>query len=516
MKLRTVLNGIAALAVVGGLYTFAFCMKDEVNTDSISGKFYETSAETQQTEQTDTVQTEKASIDIFSDAAHNKVLKEKADIPESAEEAQVNKRFDLNPEYEAVTTAPDEVVITPLYVTEAETEAVVTAVPEAMTEEEVTEAQPEEADETAASETTAAEEEFTDHIVAEVTVEAPEAFADAAESEADLLSELDRETTPVTDEAVTDSTDDIERRLEQMQEDIDASTQPTDDSVYDYSDYFETTPAWSETAPSDTALTAFDPEAGEIFTARVDGTVQQFDAYQLVSMIVSTEMSPSFSPEALKAQAVAAYSYVKYHNVNGLVPTVLVKRDIPQEVTDAVNAVWGKCCYYNGKVAQTVYTASSAGTTASAVNVWGGADVPYLTSVATPFDAQSDLNYGVITVFTEDQIRTALESSLGITLSEDPANWLTVTSRVDGNYVSGLNVDNQLTISGMRLREKVLKYSIKSWCFDVSYADGEFTFITYGYGHGVGMSQNGANILGKQGYTYDQILAYYFPGITIE
>ena len=254
MKLRTVLNGIAALAVVGGLYTFAFCMKDEVNTDSISGKFYETPAETQQTEQTDTVQTEKASIDIFSDAAHNKVLKEKADIPESAEEAQVNKRFDLNPEYEAVTTAPDEVVITPLYVTEAETEAVVTAVPEVMTEEEVTEAQPEEADETTASETTAAEEEFTDHIVAEVTVEAPEAFADAAESEADLLSELDRETTPVTDGAVTDSTDDIERRLEQMQEDIDASTQPTDDSVYDYSDYFETTPAWSETAPSDLSL----------------------------------------------------------------------------------------------------------------------------------------------------------------------------------------------------------------------------------------------------------------------
>lgn len=230
-----------------------------------------------------------------------------------------------------MTTAPDEVVITPLYVTEAETEAVVTAVPEVMTEEEVTEAQPEEADETTASETTAAEEEFTDHIVAEVTVEAPEAFADAAESEADLLSELDRETTPVTDGAVTDSTDDIERRLEQMQEDIDASTQPTDDSVYDYSDYFETTPAWSETAPSDTALTTFDPEAGEIFTARVDGTVQQFDAYQLVSMIVSTEMSPSFSPEALKAQAVAAYSYVKYHNVNGLVPTVLVKEIFPRK-----------------------------------------------------------------------------------------------------------------------------------------------------------------------------------------
>lgn len=516
MKLRTVLNGIAALAVVGALYTFAFCITDEINTDSISGEYYyDTSVETQQTEQTDIVQTEKASVDIFSNAAHNKVLKEKADIPESAEEEQVNRRFDLNPDYEAVTTAPDEVVITPLYSTQAaETEAVETAVPEAMTEEEVTEVQTEEAaPEADVSETTAAEEEFTDHIVAEVTVEAPEAFADADESEADLLSELDRETEATT---VTESTDDIERKLEEMQEYIDSATQPTDDSVYDYSGYFETTPATSETAPSETALSSFTPDGGEIFTARVDGTVQQFDAYQLVSMIVSTEMSPSFSPEALKAQAVAAYSYVKYHNVNGLIPTVLVKRDIPQEVTDAVNAVWGKCCYYNGKVAQTVYTASSAGATASAVNVWGGADVPYLTSVPTPFDAQSDPNYGVITVFTEEQMRTALESSLGITLSDDPASWLTVTSRVDGSYVSGLNVDNQVTISGMRLREKVLKYSIKSWCFDVSYADGEFTFITYGYGHGVGMSQNGANILGKQGYTYDQILAYYFPGITVE
>ena len=127
----------------------------------------------------------------------------------------------------------------------------------------------------------------------------------------------------------------------------------------------------------------------------------------------------------------------------------------------------------------------------------------------------SDPNYGVITTFSESYIKNALESYLGITLSDNPANWLTVTGRIDGNYVSSVSVDGQVSVSGRKIRENILKYGIKSWCFDVSYADGEFTFVTYGYGHGVGMSQNGANILAKQGYTYDQILQYYFPGITV-
>ena len=112
-------------------------------------------------------------------------------------------------------------------------------------------------------------------------------------------------------------------------------------------------------------------------------------------------------------------------------------------------------------------------------------------------------------------MKQVLESTLGITLSDDPANWLTVNGRVDGNYVSSVNVDGQLSVSGRKIREKVLNFGIKSWCFDVSYANGEFTFVTYGYGHGVGMSQNGANILAKQGYTYEDILRFYFPGITV-
>lgn len=276
-----------------------------------------------------------------------------------------------------------------------------------------------------------------------------------------------------------------------------------------------TTEASEDTAVTTTALIYTNMNDEEILTAKVEGEVQEFGAYELVCMIVSTEMSPTFSKEALKAQAVAAYSYVKYHNVKGLIPSVLVKRTVPQEVSSAVAEVMGQCVYYNGKPAQTMYTASSAGTTADPQYLWGG-QFPYLVSVDTAFDADFDPNWGYVTTYSEEYMKNALERTLGITLSENPENWLKVTSTVNGKYVNGVDIDGQVNISGMKVREKVLSYSLKSWAFDVSYADGVFTFVTYGYGHGVGMSQNGANYLGKMGWTYDQILQFYFPGTYIE
>ncbi|MBR4223836.1 MAG: SpoIID/LytB domain-containing protein [Oscillospiraceae bacterium] len=254
----------------------------------------------------------------------------------------------------------------------------------------------------------------------------------------------------------------------------------------------------------------------EIFTARFDGQVQQVDAYTLVCMICATEMSPSFSQEALKAQAVAAYSYVKYHNVNGLTPSVLVKHEVHEATIAAVDAVFGQCLYYGDSVAQAVYTASTAGTTASAVNVWGG-NVGYLVSVETPIDELYDPNWGVVTTYTADEMRRMIEGYCGITLSEDPANWIKIESYHDGRYVNDMTIDGQVSIKGQKFRDGLMHFKLKSWAFDVTYdqESGIFTFTTYGYGHGVGLSQNGANILGRQGMTYDQILAYYFPGTNI-
>lgn len=254
--------------------------------------------------------------------------------------------------------------------------------------------------------------------------------------------------------------------------------------------------------------------AAQTFTAKFNGSTQTVNAYDLVCWIVNNEISDSFSDEAIKAQAVAAYSYVKYHNDKGLTPSVLVKKNPSNRIQSLVSSVWGVCCYYNGSAAETVYMASSSGYTADAANVWGGS-VPYLKSVACPFDAQSDPNYGVTMSVTESDMRSMLESSLGVTLSDNPRNWIKITAYIDGNYVSNVNIDNQKNISGRKMRESVFGYKLKSASFDVSYSDGVFTFTTYGYGHGVGMSQNGANILAKQGYTYAEILKYYFTGIEV-
>ena len=256
-----------------------------------------------------------------------------------------------------------------------------------------------------------------------------------------------------------------------------------------------------------------DISTSETLSVKYGGTTHTFSSFDVVCQIVNNEVSTSFSDEAIKAQAVAAYSYVKYNNINGIAPSVLCKPNPPQRIIDMVSSVWGKCCYYNGQVAQTVYMASSSGYTASSVNVWGG-NIPYLTSVYCPFDA-GDPNYGTVTKFSESAIKSSLESCLGITLSDNPENWLTITDYVDGNYVSKVSVDGQTTISGKKLRERIFGYKLKSASFDISYSDGYFYITTYGWGHGVGMSQNGANILAKQGYSYRDILKFYYTGIEV-
>ncbi|MDR0974840.1 MAG: SpoIID/LytB domain-containing protein [Ruminococcus sp.] len=269
--------------------------------------------------------------------------------------------------------------------------------------------------------------------------------------------------------------------------------------------------------PDDTSANTVLPPPGTAattLTAYFNGKRQTVDAFGLICAVTSNEVSDSFEDEAIKAQAVAAYSYIKEANDRGDAPDVAVDYNYSDRLKNIVTSVWGIACYHNGKLAQTVYSASSAGYTASSESVWGGAH-PYLVSVETPFDAASDPNYGIKSTYTENEMRSLLESKLHINLSGNPANWLIVTGFTDGNYVETMLIDGQDEISGREFRESVMNYKIRSSAFAVSYYDGIFTITTYGYGHGVGMSQNGANILAKQGYNYVQILKYYYTGVEV-
>lgn len=512
MKIRSVLSGITALLLVGTFYSFAFCMVEDVDDSPISMDYYY-STETEADSGEKVGEATSVSVD--------KSDKASADAGNIAAEVQP---VVILPEEdnEDILQLSGAVVVTA--VPDADEDNEETAVAAAhMNENELEEAL---ADDDSGAEIAGVDENEVEASERSVYAERGDDDSDrqlSKDSDSNSASEIESEEI-FPDEGETEEDvsleDDSDYELPDITTVPDTTTLPDITTIPSVpaSDVFIhiDDPVYPVTETTVTTVTTVgeDISTSETLTARYGGTVHTDDAFELVCKIVNNEVSGYFSDEAIKAQAVAAYSYVKYHNVNGLTPSVLVRENPSQRIRDMVSAVWGKCCYYNGKVAQTVYMASSSGYTASSKNVWGG-DIPYLISVACPFDAESDPNYGVRTKFSESDVRAALERNLGITLSDDPTQWLQISAYIDGNYVSQVNVDNQKTITGRKLRENILNYQLKSASFDVTYEDGCFVFTTYGWGHGVGMSQNGANILAKMGYTYDQILKYYYTGIDV-
>ena len=268
--------------------------------------------------------------------------------------------------------------------------------------------------------------------------------------------------------------------------------------------------------------------SSEVMTVQTSGGTVKGDAYDIISRMVEREMGASFSVEALKAQAVAAYSYVRFANDTGVKPSVAISEAASDKVKEAVRSVFGQAVYKDGKIIQAMYSASSAGYSASAVNVWG-IDVPYLRSVQTDFDKQFDPNWGLKKSFSSAEISRRVKDVTGIELEGDPADWLKVLTYVDKVYVGKMEIGggqsyiskitgDKVTLTGRVFREGIMDFDLRSAAFTYNYDSGTdtFYFVTFGFGHGVGMSQNGANILAKNyGYTYDRILKFYYGGVSV-
>lgn len=259
------------------------------------------------------------------------------------------------------------------------------------------------------------------------------------------------------------------------------------------------------------------------------GTKVTKSAFDIVCQMTYNEVGVTFNREAIKAQAVAAYTYVKYLQNRGLVADVLLKSNPPQKIIDCVNEVAGIAVYYNDKLIQATFSASTGGATASSKDVWGNS-FPYLVSVACEYD-YLDPHYGSTKSFSTADIKTLIESNTNITLSDNPENWFTLLGAdqggvLDGGYVGKMLIDGNssyinsngknVVITGRIVRESIFAYKLKSAKFTVAYSNGTFTFTTYGNGHGVGLSQHGANLYAANGYTFDQILTHYYPGTTVK
>lgn len=187
------------------------------------------------------------------------------------------------------------------------------------------------------------------------------------------------------------------------------------------------------------------------------------DTLQVVSEIVNREVGGSFSYEAIKAQAVAVYTYIKYNGDDA--KDLRGKPDPPQVVIDACEEVLGQALYYDDSYALTVFSASSGGCSANCYEVFY-ADYPYLRSVPSDFDAAFDPHWGTVTYMSAEDVKKKLETLYSITLSDDPGNWIQPVYSDETGYVTEVCIDGQVTVKGYPFSQRM---GLKSSKFNLTY-----------------------------------------------
>ena len=258
---------------------------------------------------------------------------------------------------------------------------------------------------------------------------------------------------------------------------------------------------------------------------------------QYLKEVVSAEMPADFEMEALKAQAVAARSYLE-SRINAY-----KKSETPPEhkgadictdsthckawiseakrreiwgadadknwdkIAKAVEETQGETITYNDEVISAVFHSTSSGKTENSKDVWGG-ERPYLVSVESPGDLESP-KYASQNEFTlTDFKRIATENIEGVDFAK---GIITGIKRSDAGGIT------EVTVGGVKIHGTKLRsiYGLRSTNCEIAVAEDKVTFNVKGYGHGVGMSQYGANYMAKQGKNYKEILTTYYQGTQI-
>ncbi len=240
------------------------------------------------------------------------------------------------------------------------------------------------------------------------------------------------------------------------------------------------------------------------------------DYMDIIPYIVEAEMGGGFSMEALKAQAVAAYCWlINAGSTKGSAPAVPLKNPT-QNAIDAASAVNGQKVTHKGETAQTYYYAISAGYTANCKDVWY-ADIPYLRAVNSSVDKDYD-GFETKVTYSASELKSRVSSTYGIDLSgTSKSKWFSVKYDENDAYARKVSIGGKKDVTGSSFRDELLDYELRSTAFKIKYnkSSDTFTFTVRGFGHGVGMSQVGANYYAKQGWTYKEILTHYYPGTSV-
>ncbi len=264
---------------------------------------------------------------------------------------------------------------------------------------------------------------------------------------------------------------------------------------------------------------------------------EKMDMEDYLVGVVAAEMPASFEPEALKAQAVAARTYTSYIKKHGgcssragadictrsnCCQAYLSREDMEkrwgsnmgkylEKVENAVYSTRGKKIYYGEEEIQAFYHACSGGWTEDCANVYSE-DLPYLKSVKSGGEEGYSHFYGEVAVAPAKFISAMKEYSPSIKIDKSSlAGSIGEIKRFGSGRVESIKIGNEYFTG----REVRTIFSLNSAEFTVEVSD-KVVFETKGFGHGVGMSQDGADAMAKQGADYIGILEHYYTGVTVK
>lgn len=253
------------------------------------------------------------------------------------------------------------------------------------------------------------------------------------------------------------------------------------------------------------------------------GSIMEIPFEEYIKGVVSGEMPTTFEPEALKAQAVASRSYALYHmqgkeyDVTNTTSNQVyftdeeLKEKWKEEYTKKINKIKtaiidtkGEYLTYQGETVNAMFFSTSVGQTENSEEVFVD-KVPYLRSVSSEWDKESPVFTDTATMELKEfynKLALPYNEKLNIEVLEKTSTGRTKKIKINDKEFNG--------------RDVAQKLSLRSNYFDIIQNENKLTITTKGFGHGVGLSQYGANGMAKEGYNYKEILKHYYEGTEIK
>jgi len=272
------------------------------------------------------------------------------------------------------------------------------------------------------------------------------------------------------------------------------------------------------------------------------GEIKELKVSEYLKGVLPAEMPPEYDLEALKAQAIVARTYLyqkmdagghkdadicdsashcqAYYSLDNLFNIWKRSKGYTEDecnsyfakVSEAVESTENIVVTYEGKYIKAYFHACSGGKTEDVSAIWGKQNIPYLKSVES-LGEEDYKNYSSTVKLSVSKLQEKLNESNSIKCSIDIS---------DNNYVEIISYTNtgrvdKVKIGGVIYTAEKLRTSLglRSTNFTIEYGDKEVIFKVIGNGHGVGMSQVGANYYAKNGYTFDEIIAHYYTGVDV-